>query len=34
VFIPEAAPRGKPQGLAVEINTNTGACLKLNDRLE
>ena len=34
VFIPEAAPRGKPQGLAVEINTNTGTCLKLNDRLE
>lgn len=34
VFIPEAAPRGKPQGLAVEINTNKGTCLKLNDRLE
>jgi len=34
VFIPENAPRGKPQGIAVDVDTGTGACINFTDRLE
>lgn len=34
VFIPETAPQGKPQGLALEVNMKSSACVSFTDRLE
>jgi hypothetical protein len=34
VFIPETTPRGKPQGLALEVHTQTGACIDFTNKLE
>jgi hypothetical protein len=34
VRVSEKAPRGKPQGIGVDVNLRTGECVNFTDRLE